>query len=475
MKYHIGLIGPGKFLEQVVSKMTTTAEDSRNIIAGVCVSDERNPDLNIPVYSDWREMIRICHLDFLVLLTDDRVLKKDIRENLPENIDLAEENPGKAGIINILAASVFRKKLNKKTQFLASLVEALPFPAITFNMFGIVTHWNSSCRQLTKVSGRSVIGKKEVGRAFYYEDRPLIGQMLLKDYSLSDYRQLFPDPDLDIAVKDNSVMVKGFMSFKSSMQGYYQVKSQKILLDGKVIGAIQLIQDLNALTFLQEEASRKQDALQSIVNHLPFPILQTSMDGSIIFTNRAGRDMLNQMVGEHEQDLPGNILDFSPEIREEFSSFIKSLSAVKEIAYAQEKQLNKTVYWKDTNWDITCLNPPGQNHELIWIIRNISLREKESQLHTALAMIGTICHEFSQPLTAVINSSQLLARTKPEDTERAARHQKIIDVQGERLFDIYKKLQNITQVRLQRYLDTQILDLEESTENREFKKRNENR
>ena len=470
MKYHIGLVGLGKFLGQVVRKMDSLASDPANIVVGICVSDDFMPEVDIPVYTHWQDLVRECRLDFLVLLSDDVSLKKEIRDNLPVNVDLAEEVPGKSGIVNIIYRAVFQKKYNRKVKFLQSLVEALPFPAIIFNKLGIITHWNSSSEKFTTVRAEQVIGRKEAGRAFYYQERALIGQMLLNDCSLNDYRSCFPDPDMEIAVKDDSVMVKGFMEFKGAMQGYYQVTCQKIRLDGKVIGVIELVQDLNALTLLQEEAEKKQEALHSIVNHLPFPMVQTKLDGTIIFINRAGGDMLQNKTSSAEDGLSADLFSVCPEIREEFVGFIKTLSADYPEDYSAERQMNKTVFWQESHWDVTCINPPGQNQELVWIIRNVSLKEQESQLSTALAMVGTICHELSQPLTAIINSSQLLARTKPEDSERAERHQKIIEEQGERLFGIYKKLQNISQVRLQKYLDTQILDLEESSDDFRFQK-----
>ncbi len=470
LKYHIGLIGPGKLLAQVVKKMISFSENPANVVVGVCSSDRTVPDVEVPVFKNWRDLIRDCQLDFLVLLSDDQGLKQDIRRNLPLDVDLVEEVPGKSGIVNIIAKAVFRKKLGKKVRFLESLVEALPFPAITFNRFGVVTHWNSSCENMTKVRATSVVGKKRVGRSFYYTERPLIGQMLLSNLSLNSYREYFPDHDLDIVVKDDSVMVRGFMNLKGSLQGYYHVTSQKIFMDGRLIGAIQLIQDVNALTLLQEEASQKQAALHSIVNHLPFPVFQTRTDGTVLFINRAGIDLFREI--SDSTGLKENIFSMCPEIRDEFSHFIKTLSQDHDPSGNQERRLSRTVYWNNASWDVNCFNPAGQKHELVWIIRNISMKEKESQLSTALAMVGTICHEFSQPLTAIINSSQLLSRTKSSDQERIQRHLRIIDEQGERVFEIYRKLQNITQVRLQKYLDTQILDLEESTDEMGFEKKN---
>ncbi|WP_157493100.1 histidine kinase dimerization/phospho-acceptor domain-containing protein [Desulfonatronovibrio magnus] len=456
-------------MNQVVNKLTNAGVDYSTVVSGVCLTDQGDFQAEIPVFTTWREMVQHCSLDFIALLVNDLELKKDLRTNLPLNIDLTEEVPGKAVIINIIARSVYKKKYEKKIKILEKLVEALPFPTITFNKHGFVSHWNSSCERLTKVSAESVISKKDIGRIFYNEDRLLIGQMLMQNFTLVDYRQFFPDPDLEILMEDGAVTIRGFMHFRRQMQGFYQVNCQKIFLDGEVIGVIQLIQDLNAMTMLQEDASKKQAALHSIVSHLPFPMIQSSSTGEVIFINRAGSEMLGHSQQE-AQNASRNLFQMRPEIIEEFSDFIRNLSLADNDSYIHERQHSKILFWDNVHWEVTCLSPPGQNLELIWIVRNVSDKEKESQLNTAIAMVGTICHELSQPLTAIINSSQLLARTKAEDVERSQRHQKIISEQGDRLFDIYRKLQNITQVRMQKYLDTQILDLDESVEEMHFQK-----
>ncbi|WP_028575848.1 PAS domain-containing protein [Desulfonatronovibrio hydrogenovorans] len=464
MKYKIGLIGPGKLLSHVVGKLGRSMPESSGKVTGVCITDQEVFEHGVPAYSQWRDLVKNISPDYVMVLTRDQELRADIRQNLPGHIDLAEELPGKLGTVNMITMAVLKKKVEKKKRFLTSMVEAFPFAAVIFNRFGVVSHWNSGCEDLTGVKAEDVVGSQDVGRAFYDHERPLIGQMLLKDYSSSQYRRFFPSPDLDIDLDQGSVVVKGFMGYRGKIQGYYQVTAQKIVLDGQVIGAIELIQDLNALTFLQEEAARKQAALHSIVNHLPFPMVQTTLQGSVIFINKTALDFLGEMSGADPQDLPLNIFKVYPELENEFSSFLRGLAKEKDDLYHQERQHSKIIYREGSSLDVTCLSPPGQSSELIWIIRNVSHKERESQLNTALAMVGTISHELSQPLTAIINSSQLLSRTKPEDVERARRHQKIINEQGERLFGIYRKLQNITQVRMQKYLDTQILDLDESAE-----------
>lgn len=53
-------------------------------------------------------------------------------------------------------------------------------------------------------------------------------------------------------------MIKGFMGLKTNLRGYYQIICRKIIMDGQVVGAIKLIQDLNPLIFLKRKQSENR-------------------------------------------------------------------------------------------------------------------------------------------------------------------------------------------------------------------------
>jgi PAS domain-containing protein len=468
MKNKIAIIGPGRLLNKVIRKMDRLM-GLKNKLVAVCITDQGQVDPGIPVYRDWREMVRSCGFDYLAMLSRDLDLKVEIRRNLPARVDLVEFVPAMEGARNLLAMIVYKRKREKKAYYLESLVEALPFAAMIFNRHGTLTHWNSICERMTGLKAMEVVGKKHAGRAFHPNERPLAGQMLLNDFKLSEYREFFPGPELEIELKPDSVMIKGFMGLKTNLRGYYQIICRKIIMDGQVIGAIELLQDLNPLFLLEEEAIRKQVMLRSIVNHLPFPMIQTGKDGLVVFVNEAAAAALEELSPSRKDGSYLNIFFALPELKEEFIPFIQGLSHGRDDVCELETKFSRNVYWGESEWEVTCLRPPGQVAELIWIIRSVSARENEIQFNTALAIVGTICHELSQPITAVINSSRILSGIKPQDRpqdrERAEKFMRIISEQGDLLEEKFKKLQNITRVRLQKYLDTQILDLDESTGN----------
>ena len=205
--------------------------------------------------------------------------------------------------------------------------------------------------------------------------------------------------------------------------------------------------------------------LQSIANHLPFPMIQTGKDGLVVFVNKVAAEVFKELSSSRKDALRLNIFSAFPELKEEFISFIQGLPDGRDDVCELETKFSRNVYWGEAEWEVTCLRPPGQVAELIWIIRSVSGKEKETQFNTALAIVGTICHELSQPITTVIKSSRILAGTRPEDRERAEKFMRIISEQGDLLEEKYKKLQNITHLRLQNYLDTEIPDLNESTGN----------
>ncbi|MFW5791581.1 MAG: histidine kinase dimerization/phospho-acceptor domain-containing protein [Desulfohalobiaceae bacterium] len=122
--------------------------------------------------------------------------------------------------------------------------------------------------------------------------------------------------------------------------------------------------------------------------------------------------------------------------------------------------------WNDVDWEVTYFLIPGRpgSWTVAWILYNLTGKEEKSRVNAALAVAGAISHELSQPLTAIVNSAQLLVDTPLDNLERLKRHKNIISRESSRVFDLHRKLQNISKYKLKDYLDTHIFDLDESSE-----------
>ncbi|MCP3898200.1 MAG: response regulator [Desulfobacteraceae bacterium] len=93
-----------------------------------------------------------------------------------------------------------------------------------------------------------------------------------------------------------------------------------------------------------------------------------------------------------------------------------------------------------------------------------ALTEKE-KFQGVLEMAGAVCHEFNQPLMSISGYSELLLMDVPEDDSQY-KGLKTINEQVHRLGEITKKLMKITEYKTKSYLDGNIVDIDEASQDK---------
>jgi PAS domain-containing protein len=469
-KHNVALIGGRK----AVLRMHRTLEQSRgsqaaalNTVAFVLLDGPAPDEHPVPAYDDWREMFEAHRPGIVLLLDGSSRIKAEIRRNLPEDVELCESLPAQILNASILNQQAFVRKTRTRQHFLESFIQALPIAAILFDSRGQVLYWNQASAELTGMPQEQVLGRTDVGRSFYSVERPLLGQLILASLDLSEVAAHYPAAGIEIKAIPGGIQLMGHLRLRAEIEGYYHVVAQRIVNGERVIGSVQLIQDLSSWHVLQEQLQRQQEQLRTIIGHLPFPLVHTDIRGQVLYTNRAARQSAfhTRLSGpDRLQDL--NFLERFPEIDRVFKPHFLSEISLTHPVLTPHQSKTLTIHLKDQEWAVTCLALPeqGKTWTLLWILHNISSKEEQDRLNAAVAMAGAISHELSQPLTAIINSAQLLGRTAPADEERLQRHLKIIAAEGERVLALYQKLHNISKFKLTNYLDMQIFDLEKSAD-----------
>ncbi|MFP4167924.1 MAG: hypothetical protein ACLFSY_03625 [Desulfonatronovibrionaceae bacterium] len=465
MRYNTGIIGPARLLESISRILGTETSIWPQIQpVGLVYTDSPPQSADLPVYSTWSELLAGHEVNVFINLSPDPALRAEIRSGLPADIRLMEDIPAQWIHALFRAHRVWIKKQESKNEFLTQTLDSLPFTAILFNNRGLVTHWNKQCAMLTGTPAESAMGRYEVGTCFYPFQRPLLGQIILEEEDLDSIANRFEHPETDFTPLENGVQVSGYLQLRGRLPGYYLLTAQRIVKDGRTLGSLELIQDMSAVSMLKSQLKEHKDTLQLMMTHLPFPLLSTDLSGRIRFRNTAAqKEFLNKMDSDSARDRH-NILCYLRQITDEEE--MDNLSRwLREVPYESRPSRTLSVEIGDFQWEVTCIKTGDKESEnALWILRNISEKESEDRLSTALAFSGALSHELAQPLTAISNSARLLARSDPADKERIHKHNQILEKESERVMAVYRKLQNLTSYKLQGYLDTQIMDLDDSSE-----------
>ena len=201
-----------------------------------------------------------------------------------------------------------------------------------------------------------------------------------------------------------------------------------------------------------------EDRIKPVLSHIPYPTLLTRADGNITFVNNSVYQLslfedINFVFSKSK-----NLFELFPDLEQHYRARKES----------DQEFVSKSISLslEDQQWEFTFIQVPSPTTppNIVWSVQNLQDEEKEKRLDTTMAVIGAISHELSQPITAIVNSVQLLLSTPHEKTDRLKRHKEIISSESERIFELYSKLRTINKYKLKNYLGTQIFDIENSSD-----------
>lgn len=468
----MALVGPGKTLSRAAPFFLGTRPPfprPRTELVAVAVTDGPHPGLagaGIPVYTQWRELVAAHQVQIVVNMSSDPAIRSEIRKGLPLDTELQEFSPGSPSYASFLARHGLAVKLGVKQSMLETLLDALPIPAMVYDAHGRVQSWNRACEKLTGIAATDVLGRREVGTFFYTLERPLLGQLVVADAPRSLIRKYYGEHSEITPIEDGFQVVGSYHGLKPGLNGHYLTMARRIKVQGRVAGAVELVQDLSPVEQLKLKSRQHQNQLRAIMSHMPFPLIQTDLTGKILFANPDAHELLYPLLEKGQHLRSSSLFKLAPALGTRFESSMRSRSF--DSASSSQESFSSTfkVLWNEVDWEVTYFLIPGKpgSWTVAWILYNLTGKEEKSRVNAALAVAGAISHELSQPLTAIINSAQLLVGTPTDNLERLKRHRNIIARESSRIFDLHRKLQNISKYKLKDYLDTHIFDLDESSE-----------
>ncbi|WAC73061.1 ATP-binding protein [Roseateles sp. SL47] len=159
---------------------------------------------------------------------------------------------------------------------LHQIIENSPVASFVLDAEHRVTHWNAACAKLTGRDGTDMLGSDEAWTAFYQERRPLLSDMIIHSASHEDYERAYGGACRRSAIVDNAYEVE---SYFPDMQdgGRWLFFTAAPLLDaqGKVVGAIETLQDVTQRRRSDEELRRHRAELEDLVAERTAELLLT--------------------------------------------------------------------------------------------------------------------------------------------------------------------------------------------------------
>ena len=206
---------------------------------------------------------------------------------------------------------------------------------------------------------------------------------------------------------------------------------------------------------LEERISLERELWGKVISQIGAGLLISDMEGRIVWANNAAATLLGSDIDILDSKLP-----FDREIIEKIA-----MNGASQTFEYFEPETRKWFLVSAT----TRMDESNPRHQIAILLLEIS-KLKEAQeaiiererLAGVLEMAGAVAHEFSQPMQAILLSSELMKTVKPgADTSRQILLR--LEKQVESLGDLVHKLSDITKYARKKYPGTSgIVDLKKA-------------
>ncbi len=190
----------------------------------------------------------------------------------------------------------YESSLTSTISRLTDIIDFLPEATFVINRDSEVIAWNRGMEQLTGIPKVEILGRGDQSYSipFYGTKRPM-----LIDYVIShDIAHYHPPPT--IWKEGDSLNAEIWSSYLHDEKGAYLWVKATGLYDeeGTVIGAIESIQDMTQRKRMETELLESEEKYRDLIEKTCAIVLKTDADGTILFVNEFGENLLGFRKGE---------------------------------------------------------------------------------------------------------------------------------------------------------------------------------
>jgi PAS domain S-box-containing protein len=146
------------------------------------------------------------------------------------------------------------------------IIETDPVPTFVIDAEHRVTHWNAACARLSGVAATEMIGRSEAWRAFYDAPRPVLAELVADGRVQAESSALYADQvRASRALPDTYECEAFFPDLGGQGRWIYFTATPLRDIEGRIVGAIETLQDVTARRNAEERLRRNQAELENIV------------------------------------------------------------------------------------------------------------------------------------------------------------------------------------------------------------------
>lgn len=203
--------------------------------------------------------------------------------------------------------------LQGSTAPLSQIIQGSPVPTFVIDAQHRVTHWNRACEAIFNVSAATMVGTTNQWRAFYADCRPVLADLIVDGVDDDGIARHYDGKFRRSGLIEGAYEAEDFFPhFGRGGRWLYFTAAPLRDGGGRIIGAIETLQDITERKFAEAALRLRERAVESSNNGIMISDL-SSPDNAIVYVNPAFERItgysLDEAVGRNARFLVGDDQD----------------------------------------------------------------------------------------------------------------------------------------------------------------------
>jgi len=314
LKSNIAIVGGGRFCKRFLQLLySEDFKDQHPTVLGVADRNSSGQgvvyarEMGIFTTTDFRELLNLDNLEFLVELTGDVILGSVIKKKAPVGTTIINhiearslwsslqvekekrkalkelrQNSFKAEEIDILFEKFadrmgevvkersdrymeIEKELVESERALSQIIEGSTIPTFVINQDHIVTHWNKAMERLTGAPAEKMVNTNLQSTPFWGEERPTMADVILDQIDEDEIQKLYGEKWRKSALIEEAYEAEVFFPRLGENGKWCWFTAAPIKApDGTIVGAIETLWDKTEDKKAEEERERYNRELSTM-------------------------------------------------------------------------------------------------------------------------------------------------------------------------------------------------------------------
>jgi len=277
--------------------------------------------------------------------------------------------------------------LRESEKILSQIVQGSPIPTIVIDNTHRITHCNRAYEELTGIAACEMLGTDKQWQTLHSSNRPIMADLIVENAPEKEIAKYYDGKYRRSTIIEGAYEAEDFFPDLGD-DGKYLFFTAAPLRDaeGKIIGAVETLQDTTERKRAEEELRKSERRLRSLFQFVPYPTVVLSLDSLVSYVNIS----FTETFGWSIEELEGKRIPYVPPgLEQEADEKMRQLIKEKRLPNYETRRLTKDGSIIDVVIRGTVASEiKGKPSGVLMIIRDVRQEKRTQRINETLLRIS---------------------------------------------------------------------------------------